>query len=41
MMKRKYLWILFSLVFFAACSDLEDTYSDYAGDGEIRYLTLG
>ena len=38
MMKRKYLWILFSLVFFAACSDLEDTYSDYAGDGEIRYL---
>lgn len=21
------------------CDDLEDTYSDYAGDGQIRYLT--
>ncbi len=23
----------------AGCDDLEDTYSDYAGDGQIRYLT--
>lgn len=38
MAAKRYLWILFSLLFFAGCSDLEDTYSDYAGDGQIRYL---
>ena len=35
---KKYLWILISLVLVAGCESLEDTYSDYAGDGAIRYL---
>lgn len=38
MAAKKYLWILFSLLVLTGCSDLEDTYSDFAGDGQIRYL---
>lgn len=38
MAAKRYLWILFPLLVFAGCNDLEDTYSDYAGDGQIRYL---
>lgn len=35
---NKYLGLLLPVFFLMGCSDLEDTYSDYAGDGEIRYL---
>lgn len=38
MKAKKYLLVLLSMVAFVACSDLEDTYSEYAGDGQIRYL---
>lgn len=35
----KYIALLFSLMFVASsCEKLEDTYKDYVGDGEIRYL---
>lgn len=37
-MNKKYLWLLLSIFFVAGCESLEDTYSDYAGDGAIRYL---
>lgn len=37
-MKKRYLWMLLSLWVAIGCEDLEDTYSDYAGDGEIRYV---
>lgn len=37
-MKKKYLWLLWIFLPIIGCEDLEDTYSDYAGDGEIRYL---
>ena len=30
--------MLFSFFLCIGCEDLEDTYSDYAGDGEIRYV---
>lgn len=40
MMKNRYLWILLSLLFVAGCESLEDTYSDYAGDGTVRYLGM-
>ena len=36
---RRYLWILLPFLIVWGCEDLEDTYSDYAGDGPIRYLT--
>ena len=36
---KRYLWILFPFLIVWGCEDLEDTYSDYAGDGPIRYLT--
>ena len=39
MTAKRYLWILFVFFALAGCDDLEDTYSDYAGDGQIRYLT--
>lgn len=39
MTAKRYLWILFAFFALAGCDDLEDTYSDYAGDGQIRYLT--
>lgn len=35
---KNILWIFFTLLFFGGCEDLEDTYSDYAGDGAIRYV---
>lgn len=40
MRKKKYIINLFAAVaLFASCSEsLEDTYSDYAGDGKIRYV---
>lgn len=40
MKKRKYIVNLFAaLLFLGGCSEsLEDTYSDYAGDGKIRYV---
>lgn len=37
-MKNRYLWILLSFLCMTGCESLEDTYSDYAGDGSIRYL---
>lgn len=37
-MNKRYLWILLSILFVTGCESLEDTYSDYAGDGAIRYL---
>lgn len=36
---KRYLWILLPFLIIWGCEDLEDTYSDYAGDGPIRYLT--
>lgn len=33
-----YLFLLFAACLAIGCEDLEDTYSDYAGDGAIRYL---
>ena len=38
--KRKYIINLFTaIVLFVGCSEsLEDTYSDYTGDGKIRYV---
>lgn len=38
MMIKKYLWILLALFVVGGCESLEDTYSDYAGDGAIRYV---
>ncbi len=40
MRKRKYIINLFAAAaLFASCNEsLEDTYSDYAGDGKIRYV---
>lgn len=35
---KNYLFILFAVCLAIGCEDLEDTYSDYAGDGAIRYL---
>ena len=35
---KKYIWILMVLWGFVGCEDMEDTYSDYAGDGTIRYV---
>ena len=35
---KKYLWVLLSLILIMGCESLEDTYSDYAGDGTIRYI---
>lgn len=32
------IWIFVSFLFFVSCEKLEDTYSDYAGNGMIRYL---
>lgn len=37
-MIKRYLWILLSILFVTGCESLEETYSDYAGDGSIRYL---
>ena len=36
---KRYLWDFICIFALAGCDDLEDTYSDYAGDGQIRYLT--
>ena len=38
MKTKNILWLLFSFFLCVGCEDLEDTYSDYAGDGEIRYV---
>jgi len=35
---KRYLWIFFTLSIIGGCESLEDTYSDYAGEGTIRYL---
>ena len=35
---KRYIWILATFLGFIGCEDLEDTYSDYAGDGVIRYV---
>ncbi len=38
-MKRIYFIWMFGILFLAfGCEELEDTYSDYAGDGMIRYV---
>ena len=39
-MTKKYLWLLFLILTIVACEDLEDTYSDYVGDGTIRYVGI-
>ena len=38
MVMKRYLWIIWALFCFAGCESLEDTYSDYSGDGPRRYL---
>ena len=38
MIMKKYLWIFLFLFAIGGCERMEDTYSDYAGDGTIRYL---
>lgn len=38
MAMKRYIWIFFALFCVAGCESLEDTYSDYAGDGPIRYV---
>ena len=35
---KRYLWIFLTLLCCVGCDSLEDTYSDYAGDGPRRYL---
>lgn len=37
---KTYFWILFFALLGTGCESLEDTYSDYAGDGTIRYLGM-
>ncbi len=37
-MKTRNIWIVMIFLFGISCENLEDTYSDYAGDGMIRYL---
>lgn len=37
-MIKKYIKFLWVLLAMAGCENLEDTYSDYAGDGVIRYV---
>ena len=42
MMRKNLLYIILPALFvglFSACESLEDTYSDYTGDGPIRYLS--
>ena len=34
----KYLWLGCLLLTFGSCESLEDTYSDYAEGGALRYL---
>ncbi|MFR5657274.1 MAG: hypothetical protein ACLUDU_04460 [Butyricimonas faecihominis] len=39
MVKRIYCaWMLVAAFAMTGCESLEDTYSDYAGDGMIRYV---
>ncbi len=35
---KKYITLLFAALAMVSCESLEDTYKDFAGDGEIRYL---
>ena len=35
---NKYLWSFFILFIIGGCENLEETYSNYTGDGTIRYL---
>lgn len=36
----KYVWVFVAVLgLLPACEDLEDTYSDYTGDGPVQYLT--
>ena len=40
MKMKKYLWLLFAFCIMVGCGEsLEDTYSDYAGDGVIHYVS--
>lgn len=36
--KIYFAWMLAAVFALAGCEDLEDTYSDYAGDGMVRYV---
>ena len=36
--KIYFAWMLVAVFALAGCEDLEDTYSDYAGDGMVRYV---
>ena len=36
--KIYFAWMLAVVFALAGCEDLEDTYSDYAGDGMVRYV---
>lgn len=39
MVKIKYfVWSILAMFFIAGCENLEDTYSEYAGDGKIQYV---
>lgn len=40
MIMKKYIWVILILFCFVRCESLEDTYSDYAGDGPQRYLGM-
>ncbi len=35
---KKYITLLFAVLAMVSCESLEDTYKDFAGDGEIRYI---
>ena len=35
---NRYLWSFFILFIIGGCENLEETYSDYTGNGTIRYL---
>ncbi len=37
-MIKRYLWSFVLLFALVSCNDLEDTYSDFSGDGVIRYV---
>ncbi|WP_292265115.1 DUF4998 domain-containing protein [Butyricimonas sp.] len=38
MKMKKYLWMCLAFFFVMGCESLEDTYSDYSGDGVIHYV---
>lgn len=37
-MKKIYLLVFWAVSSLVGCESLEDTYSDYIGDGPVRYV---